>query len=196
MNKTFKDFTGLYSLSKTLRFELKPIGQTTENIEKCKFLESDKKTADDYKEVKTIIENYHKFFIDDVLKDASFDWTLLEKEMSDFQKNKIDDTKIGAEQKKLRDQLAKKLADDKRFKALTAATPSDLFNKDKDFTDWFEQSSLDTIRKEVLDTFKKFSSYFTGFQENRKNVYSSEAIPTAVPYRLVNDNIFAEHRSF
>ena len=188
MNNTFNDFTGLYSLSKTLRFELKPIAQTKENIKKGKFLESDKKKADDYKDVKKIIDNYHKFFIDDVLKNASFDWALLENELVDFNKSKTDDSKVEAEQKKLRDQIAKKLTSDKRFKALTAATPSDLFNKDKDFIEWFAQTSLDGIRKDVLETFKKFSSYFTGFQENRKNVYSAEAIPTAVPYRLVNDN--------
>lgn len=174
MKKTIGDFTGLYSLSKTLRFELKPVAQTRENIKNGHFLESDKKKADDYKDVKKIIDNYHKFFIDDVLKGASFDWALLEKELTDFNKNKTDDSKVEAEQKKLREQIAKTLADDKRFKSLTASTPSDLFNKDKDFTDWFAQTSLDGIRKDVLDTFKKFSSYFTGFQENRKNVYSSD----------------------
>ena len=188
MNKNFSNFTGLYTLSKTLRFELKPVAQTKENIKKGKFLESDKKKVDDYKDVKKIIDNYHKFFIDDVLKNASFDWTVLEKEMSDFNKSKADDSKVEAEQKKLRDQIAKKLTSDKRFKALTASTPSDLFNKDKDFIDWFTQNSAKDINKEALETFKRFSSYFTGFQENRKNVYSAEPIPTAVPYRLVNDN--------
>ena len=34
MKKTLDDFTNLYSLSKTLRFELKPIAETKENIEK------------------------------------------------------------------------------------------------------------------------------------------------------------------
>lgn len=32
--KKLSDLTGLYSLSKTLRFELIPIGKTLENIEK------------------------------------------------------------------------------------------------------------------------------------------------------------------
>ncbi len=31
--KTLNDFTNLYQLSKTLRFELKPVGNTKENIE-------------------------------------------------------------------------------------------------------------------------------------------------------------------
>ena len=188
MKSIFDNFTGLYSLSKTLRFELRPVGQTLENIKNGHFLESDKKMADDYQDVKKIIDNYHKFFIDDVLKGASFDWALLEKELTDFNKNKTDDSKVEAEQKKLREQIAKTLAGDKRFKSLTASTPNDLFNKDKDFIGWLEQSSVKEIRKDALDTFKKFSSYFKGFQENRKNVYSADDIPTAVPYRIVNDN--------
>ena len=188
MKTSLDTFTKLYSLSKTLRFELKPIAQTKENIEKGRFLESDKKKADDYKDVKKIIDNYHKFFIDDVLKNASFDWSLLEKEIVDFHKTKADDSKLEAEQKKLREKIAKLFAKDKRFKSLTAETPSDLFNKDKDFIDWFTQNPAEDINKEALETFKRFSSYFKGFQENRKNVYSAEAIPTAVPYRLVNDN--------
>lgn len=188
MKKTLNEFTNLYSISKTLRFELKPVAQTKDNIKKCKFLESDKKKADDYKDVKRIIDNYHKFFIDNVLKQATFDWTALEKEIAVFNKNKNDDSKVVTEQENLRTQIVKLFSNDKRFKSLTGSTPSDLFNKDKDFLNWFNQSSLDGINKEALATFHRFSSYFTGFQENRKNVYSAEAIPTAVPYRIVNDN--------
>ena len=35
-----------YAVSKTLRFELKPMGDTLENISKGRFLEADKKKAD------------------------------------------------------------------------------------------------------------------------------------------------------
>ena len=54
-----------YSISKTLRFELKPKGKTLENIEKEKLLESNFKKSQDYKDVKVILDNYHKYFIDD-----------------------------------------------------------------------------------------------------------------------------------
>ena len=47
MKNIFDNFTGLYGLSKTLRFELKPIAQTKEYIGKGRVLESDKKKADD-----------------------------------------------------------------------------------------------------------------------------------------------------
>ena len=177
-----------YSISKTLRFELKPVGQTLESIKNGKFLESDKKKADDYQDVKKIIDNYHNFFIDDVLKSASFDWRQLEKSIHEYNKNKTDDSEFVKEQDKLRKGIADLFSKDKRYKSLTASTPSDLFNKDKDFIDWLAQTSVKEIRKDALETFKRFSSYFTGFQENRKNVYKSDLIPTAVPYRIVNDN--------
>ena len=62
-----KDFTNLYPVSKTLRFELQPIGKTKENIEKNGILQRDEKRAEDYKLVKGFIDEYHKQFIKDRL---------------------------------------------------------------------------------------------------------------------------------
>ncbi len=186
MEKSLNDFIGLYSVSKTLRFELKPVSETLENIKKFHFLEEDKKKANDYKDVKKIIDNYHKYFIDDVLKNASFNWKKLEEAIREYNKNKSDDSALVAEQKKLGDAILKLFTSDKRYKALTAATPKELF--ESILPDWFGEQCNQDLNKAALKTFQKFTSYFTGFQENRKNVYSAEAIPTAVPYRIVNDN--------
>lgn len=186
MKRTFNEFTGLYGLSKTLRFELKPVGATLENIKKGGFLESDKKKSEDYKDVKTIIDNYHKYFIDDVLKNASLDWALLEKEILQYNKDKSDDTALLSCQKQFRESLLKMFTADKRYKALTAPTPKDLF--DSLLPEWFGQINHPELNQKALETFKKFTSYFKGFQENRKNVYSADDIPTAVPFRIVSDN--------
>lgn len=64
-----RDFKRIYSLSKTLRFELKPIGKTLEHIEKSGILAQDQHRAESYVEVKKIIDEYHKAFIESVLKD-------------------------------------------------------------------------------------------------------------------------------
>ncbi|PIU63092.1 hypothetical protein COS83_01255, partial [archaeon CG07_land_8_20_14_0_80_38_8] len=53
-----------YSLSKTLRFELIPIGKTKESIDRKGLLSQDVKRAQSYKEVKKIIDEYHKEFIE------------------------------------------------------------------------------------------------------------------------------------
>ena len=186
---TIENFCGQgngYSVSKTLRFELKPMGKTLENISKGKFLESDKKKSEDYKEVKIIIDNYHRYFIDDVLKSASFNWVDLAKEINEYSKTKSDDTNLLFAQQKQREEILKVFNSDKRFKSLTASTPKELFNNL--LPEWFEKDNSLEIKKEAIETFQKFTSYFTGFQDNRKNVYKAEEIPTAVPYRIVNDN--------
>lgn len=62
-----KQLTNLYPVSKTLRFELQPIGKTKEHIEKNGILQRDEKRAEDYKIVKGFIDEYHKQFIKDRL---------------------------------------------------------------------------------------------------------------------------------
>lgn len=63
--KEIKELTGLYSLTKTIGVELKPIGKTQELIEAKKLIEQDDQRAEDYKIVKDIIDRYHKDFIDE-----------------------------------------------------------------------------------------------------------------------------------
>ena len=55
-----EQLTNLYPVSKTLRFELQPIGKTRENIEKGGILQQDEKRAENYKKVKGFIDEYHK----------------------------------------------------------------------------------------------------------------------------------------
>ena len=72
--RTIDEFCGQkngYSLSKTLRFELKPQGKTLENINKAGLVKVDEQRAKDYQDVKKLLDNYHKYFIDDILKNAS-----------------------------------------------------------------------------------------------------------------------------
>ena len=40
-NTSFSQFIGLYPVSKTLRFELKPIGKTLENVQNKGIIEQD-----------------------------------------------------------------------------------------------------------------------------------------------------------
>ena len=68
-----EQFTGLYPLSKTLRFELIPIGKTRDNIEKSGILERDNRRAVGYKAVKKVIDEYHKSFIELMLNDFELD---------------------------------------------------------------------------------------------------------------------------
>lgn len=70
MIKNFSEFTRFYSLNKTLRFELRPVGRTREHIEAKGLISEDDHLAKSYKEVKKIIDEYHRKFIENALKDV------------------------------------------------------------------------------------------------------------------------------
>ena len=70
-----KRFTRVYPLSKTLRFELKPIGKTLEFIQNNGLLKQDQHRAESYVKVKKIIDDYHKAFISSVLDDFRLNYT-------------------------------------------------------------------------------------------------------------------------
>ncbi len=180
-NTFFSQFTGLYPVSKTLRFELKPIGKTLENVQNKGIIDQDEAKSLKYVEAKQIIDKYHKYFISEALKGVNLDWNPLQKAFEDYLANRNTPAKKNLEktQESFRKEIAKKLSEHKHFKELTAATPKELFEKILP-----EQNG----KQEAIEAFAKFSTYFKGFQENRENIYSSEAISTGVPFRIVHDN--------
>ena len=178
--KNLKQFIGIYPVSKTLRFELRPVGKTQEWIEKNRVLDYDESKAADYPVVKKLIDEYHKVCIRESMKNVHLDWNPLKEVIEDYQKTKSDEAKkrLEAEQAMMRKQIAAAIKDFKHYKELTATTPSDLITSVlPEFSD-----------NEALKSFRGFASYFIGFQENRNNIYSPDAISTGVPYRLVHDN--------
>ena len=178
--KDLKQFIGIYPVSKTLRFELRAVGKTQEWIEKNRVLENDESKAADYPVVKKLIDEYHKVCIRESMKNVHLDWNPLKEAIEDYQKTKSDKAKkrLETEQTMMRKQIATAIKDFKHYKELTAATPSDLITSVlPEFSD-----------NEALKSFRGFASYFIGFQENRNNIYSPDAISTGVPYRLVHDN--------
>ena len=185
MNK-LSHFSGLYPVSKTLRFELKPIGKTQENIEKNGILFTDIKRAEDYKEVKKLIDEYHKFFINKVLAGFSFSDGLLDSFESSYKSS--EDSKDSD-----KDRLFK-LTTDMRKEIATA------FSKAPEFKRLFAKELIledlpaffrgEEGQRELVLKFDKFTTYFTGFHENRRNMYSAKKKTTAIAYRLVNENLF------
>lgn len=74
--KTIDEFCGQtngYSRSITVRNRLIPIGKTEENIQKQHLLDNDITRSRAYVEVKKMIDDFHRSFIEDVLSKAKFD---------------------------------------------------------------------------------------------------------------------------
>jgi len=179
--KSLNSFTGLYPVSKTLRFELIPQGKTLEHIEKNGLLEQDEHRAESYIVVKKIIDEYHKAFIGNALADFRLygmeDYFLYYhiQKRDDDQKKKFEDI-----QSKLRKQIADRFTKEESFKNLFA---KELIKEDlKEFVQTVED-------RELIKEFESFTTYFTGFHENRKNMYSAEEKSTAIAYRLIHQNL-------
>lgn len=186
---TLQQFTKLYSQSKTLRFELRPIGQTLEHIVSSGLLEQDQHRASSYSRVKEIIDEYHKAFIECVLENFKLAYTAEGKKNSlqEFythyickSKNETQKKLFEEIQKSLRKQIADSLTADDRYKRINK---EDLIKKDL-------VAFVKTVEeRQLVDEFKDFTTYFTGFHENRKNMYSAEAKSTAIAYRLIHENL-------
>lgn len=177
---TIDELTGLYSLSKTLRFELVPVGKTLSNIERKGIIKNDEIRAEEYRKVKEIIDRYHKRFITMCLTGFKFDMEDLEKYVALAQTPKRDEKDFDDIKQILRKQIAV------AFK--NGGSYADLFKKEL-IQKHLPEFVTDDEEKKMVANFSKFTSYFTGFYDNRKNMYSDEAKSTAIAYRIVHENL-------
>ncbi len=187
--KTFNDLTGLYSLSKTLRFELKLVGKTKDNIETKGIIAQDEKRAEEYKKVKDIIDRYHKKFIEMCLANLKL------KTISDGNNDSL------KEYVTLASKANKDEKEDNDFKDVKTALRKqivDAFKKGGSYSDLFKKELIqvhlpdfvtDEQEKQMVENFGKFTTYFTGFNENRQNMYSDEEKSTSIAYRLIHENL-------
>lgn len=185
MKKILSEFVGLYQLQKTLRFELQPIGKFNhEEFIVNKPFQGDEARAEAYPDAKKIIDNYHKQFIEESLSGVEFDWQPLYNAIVKRKKSEKNDENSRKELEAAQTEMRKAIAE--CFKKHDNWNM--LFKKElleKILPTLFEDNTKD---KKVLDTFSKFSTYFTGFHENRKNIYSDKEQATAISYRVVHDN--------
>jgi CRISPR-associated protein Cpf1 len=183
----FEKFTNQYQLSKTLRFELKPVGNTLDNIQKKDLISKDNLRAQSYAEMKKTIDQFHKYFIEIALKNANLsDLIEFEALYNENVENKKDDN-----YKKKFDKIKENLRKDivKLFNEGEAKEIySKLFQKElitEELEKWISEE------KDIYfdGGFKNFTTYFSGFHENRKNIYTSEANSTGIAYRLIHENL-------
>lgn len=187
--KSIEELTGLYSLSKTLCFELKPIGKTLEQIERKGLLTQDEQRAEEYDKMKEIIDRYHKKFIamcltncklkvenTDNQNDSLEEYASL---LSKSKRDTYDENTLEKIKENLRKQIVKAFRDGNTY--------GDLFKKEL-IKNHLPDFVTDEEEKQIVEHFSNFTTYFTGFHENRKNMYSDEAKSTAIAYRLIHEN--------
>lgn len=69
----FENFTNLYSLQKTLRFELKPVGKTQQMLKDAKVFEKDEIVQKNYERIKPFFDELHRKFVGEALKNEHLD---------------------------------------------------------------------------------------------------------------------------
>ena len=174
-------FINRYSLSKTLRFSLIPVGKTEENFDANNLLEKDSKRAEDYEKVKGYIDRYHKAYIESVLPNVRIEGVDAYAELYwKSGKSESDIKAMESYEAKMRKQIAKVLTSGDRYKRL--------FGKELIYED-LPGFLSEKEEKEIVESFRNFSTYFVGFYDNRKNMYTDKEQSTAISYRCINQNL-------
>lgn len=187
INENLKAFKNKYPLSKTLRFELKPVGNTLKRIEQKGLLTEDQERAEQYQRMKLLIDNFHKSFIEKALQYVKLtqldDFVELYNTNPELKKEDNYIKRLEKTQTALRKEIVA------TYKADSVKdTYSNLFKKElitKELITWVDNLS----DKKDVEAFQLFTTYFKGFHENRKNIYSDKAQSTAIAYRLIHENL-------
>lgn len=177
--KEIKELTGLYSLTKTIGVELKPVGKTQELIEARKLIEQDDQRAEDYKIVKDIIDRYHKDFIDKCLNCVKIEKDDLEKYVSLAENSNRKAVDFDNIKTKMRNQITESFKKHPLFVGLFK----------KELITNYLPNFVSEEERVVVNKFSKFTTYFDAFYDNRKNLYSGDAKSGTIAYRLIHENL-------
>lgn len=207
-NSLFDQFTNKYQLSKTLRFELKPIssnGKRLSSEESSKvfeeILEQDRKIKEAYDALKPVLDKIHEEIITNSLNEAaqSLDFSDY---WIEYQKGK--DKKLEKIESKLRLEIGKSFAktiedfnkNAKKTNKKGEVKPFFKISKDVpvacaellDYVD--EKSRNDKELQGYIEVLKSFFTYFTNYNTNRANYYEfKKKADTAVASRTIHDNL-------
>lgn len=178
MKQTFySNLTNQYSINKVLRFELKPIGATREQIRAKKLLETDENIAEAYAKIKKLIDEVHKQVIEETLSTKKLKNSTLE---AYFTSIKDGNDGVETTEETLRKEVAAILS--------SHSTHKHLFSKEL-LTDVLPHIAKTQNDLDVIDVFARFSSFLTNYHEIRRNLYSAEEKHSTVAYRLIHENL-------
>lgn len=173
--KTTNEFTNVYSISKTLKFALNPIGKTQKTIKKL--IEQDKQRAEDYKRTKELIDDFLRDHIAQKLSNFVFKESDLSDLSDHLSSNETNPKIIEKKQSRLRKQISKQI--DIKF--------DKNFLKEKVLS-FLSANAYSNHDKSIVESFLKWNTYFTNFYDTRKNIITSDDIPTSVAYRTIHVN--------
>ena len=182
MKNLHDEMHNLFQVSKTLRFELQPIGKTEEYF-KQNILENDEKKAQAYPFVKKYCDEVHKIFINDCLKKVNKEYLNNELvQYSDIYTSKeFDDEILKTCKNNLRKIISETFTKSDNYKNMLSEKILTVYAK--------ELYQNDTEALDKINQFAQFSTYFKGYHETRANMYKNEEKHTSIAYRLIDENL-------
>ena len=182
MSKKFelKNIKNEFSLMKTLRFELKPQGDTLKNFIESIY-EEDKDLYDSSFEAKEVMNKYYLKVLDEILSEINVDWKDLYSAILNKEKNEIEE-KIKLLQKEIEEVFLKhtEIKDkdkDKKVKIFSGKC----IEKIKESPDFNE----DVKRK--VEKFGEKTTYFTTYFKNRENIFTVKGESASAIYRIIDN---------
>lgn len=172
-------FVGRRSITKTLQFKLRPVGNTQKKLDESGCLGRDLERDLSKSTITKWMDRAHKDYIEMALSTSDIDWTGLQEALSSKEtREKLE----GAYRKRV---VA-------IFNTGTNRTYLDqLFSKDVIDTvlpTIMARYGCSSAEKDVVAGFHGFFGYLDKFNKSRKNLYSDKAKATAISYRIVNEN--------
>lgn len=178
MNSTdfYNQLINQYPLQKTLRFELKPVGDTEKYIRERNLLNEDADLAEKYKAIKKMIDRYHRKVIGEALEQCE----LSEEFLEEYYETVKTDGELDEINQKLRKQIVGALTSHPNFKQL--------FGKEM-VLNLLPKIAKDDNEYCIIKAFSRFTSYLTNYHDIRKVLYSVDEKNGTVAYRIIHENL-------
>ena len=201
-----KNFTNIYSLTKTLRFELKPVGKHGERLSSeeatkllKKIIDQDRKIKKAYEALKPELDKIHDEIINNSLNSEKAMQIDFSEYFEEYKKGK--DKELDDFEKNLREQIGeafKKTVEDEKYKFKKKEEQKSVFeiknNVPKtraEIIDYLKEKCKDNKElQEHIKEFEGFFGYFDKYNANRANYYEyNNEKSTAVATRIVHENL-------
>lgn len=173
--KKINYFTNRYSLSKTLRFKLIPVGKTAETFD-SELLAREEQRAEDAKVMKKIINRYHKDFIHRSLCDFSLS------NLEEFAEVYYRSNRTVDELENLSKKMYVEITNHFKKCGCKKLLKGEFIKKE--LPDFVEDSE-----RELVESFSCFTTYFTDYNKNRENMYTGDGRSTEIAFRIVDQNL-------
>jgi len=206
----FSSFTHKYSLSKTLRFELRPVGKTQAMLDDDQVFTKDQQIQEKYQKTKPYFDRLHREFVTEALAQVTLtgleDYLVTYKNFQKNKKDKVAQKTLEKQTSQLRGQILVLLNKNVMKWKKDLYTNSGL--KKNDIEILFEEGVFRILKERyghetetliedkttgenisIFDSWKGFTGYFDKFFYTRKNLYTADGKATALATRMIDQNL-------